>query len=201
MTAKRLRELRRAHNITQVKLAQMLNISQGAVTNWEQGKTCPDFENQKRLADIYGITLDELFGRSPAPIKNKGVKIPVLGRVQAGIPMDAIEEILDYEEITENMAAQGEYFGLVVRGDSMFPKMVEDDIVIVRKQSDCDSGDIAVVLVNGNEATVKKIKKTPVGLTLIPLNPNYDYISYTAEDVERLPVKIIGKVVELRRKF
>lgn len=200
MTAERLRELRKKNNITQVKLARMLNISQGAITNWEKGKTYPDFENQKRLADIYGVTLDELFGRDSVPSK-KGVKIPVLGRVQAGIPIEAIEEILDYEEITESMAAQGEYFGLVVRGDSMFPKMVEDDVVIVRKQSDCDSGDIAVVLVNGNDATVKKVKKTPTGLTLVPLNPNYEYISYTSEEVERLPVRIIGKVVELRRKF
>lgn len=200
MTAERLRELRKKNNITQVKLARMLNISQGAITNWEKGKTYPDFENQKRLADIYGVTLDELFGRDNTHSK-KGVKIPVLGRVQAGIPIEAIEEILDYEEITESMAAQGEYFGLVVRGDSMFPKMVEDDVVIVRKQSDCDSGDIAVVLVNGNDATVKKVKKTPTGLTLVPLNPNYEYISYTSEEVERLPVRIIGKVVELRRKF
>ena len=83
----------------------------------------------------------------------------------------------------------------------MFPKIIEDDVVIVRKLDDCDSGDIAVVLVYGNEATVKKIKKTPTGLTLIPLNPNFEYISYTSEEVERLPVRIIGKVVELRRKL
>ena len=197
----RLKELRIKKGITQVQLAKTMFVRQSSISAWENGTANPDFDNQRKLAELYGVTIDELFGREPAPIKNKGVKIPVLGRVQAGIPMDAIEEILDYEEITENMAAQGEYFGLVVRGDSMFPKMVEDDIVIVRKQSDCDSGDVAVVLVNGNEATVKKIKKTPVGLTLIPLNPNYEYISYTADDVERLPVKIIGKVVELRRKF
>ena len=201
MIAERLRELRKSHNITQIKLAQMLNISQGAVTNWEQGKTFPDFENLKRLADIYGISIDELLGRTSTPSGNKGAKIPVLGRVQAGIPIDAIEEILDYEEITESMARQGKHFGLVVRGDSMFPKIVEDDVVIVRKQDDCNNGDIAVVLVNGSDATVKKIKKTPLGLTLVPLNTAYDMISYSAAEIESLPVRIVGKVVELRRKF
>ena len=197
----RLKELRIKKGITQVQLANILFVRQSSISAWEQGKSNPDFENQRKLAELYGVSIDELFGRVSSPTKQKGIKIPVLGRVQAGIPIDAIEEILDYEEIPQSMARHGEYFGLVVRGDSMFPKMVEDDIVIVRKQSDCDSGDIAVVLVNGNEATVKKVKKTPVGLTLVPLNPNYEYISYTADDVERLPVKIIGKVVELRRKF
>lgn len=197
----RLKELRIKKGITQVQLAKTLFVRQSSISAWEQGKSNPDFENQRKLAELYGVSIDELFGRETTPVKQKGVKIPVLGKVQAGIPIDAVEEILDYEEIPESMARQGDYFGLVVRGDSMFPKMVEDDVVIVRKQSDCDSGDIAVVLVNGNDATVKKIKKTPMGLTLVPLNPNYEYISYTADDVERLPVKIIGKVVELRRKF
>lgn len=201
MTAQRLRELRKSHNITQVKLAKMLNVSQGAITNWEQGKSCPDFENQQRLADIYGISLDELLGRDVPSPRSNGVKIPVLGKVQAGIPIDAIEEILDYEEITPEMASQGKHFGLMVRGDSMYPRIVEGDVVIVRCQSDIDNGDIAVVLVNGNDATVKKVKKSPQGITLIPLNPAYDYINYTNEDIEKLPVQILGKVVELRGKF
>lgn len=196
-----LKALRLKKGITQAQLANILYVRQSSISAWEQGKSNPDFENQRKLAELYGISIDELFGHSHASEKPKGIKIPVLGKVQAGIPMDAVEEILDYEEIPESMARQGDYFGLIVRGDSMFPKIIEDDVVIVRKLDDCDSGDIAVVLVNGNEATVKKIKKTPTGLTLIPLNPNFEYISYTSEEVERLPVRIIGKVVELRRKF
>lgn len=197
----RLKELRRGKGITQIQLAQLLNIRQSSISAWENGTANPDFENQRRLADLYGITIDELLGRVPDVERAKGVKIPVLGRVQAGIPIDAIEEILDYEEITDAMARQGEHFGLVVRGDSMFPKIVEDDVVIVRKQDDCDNGDIAVVLVNGNEATVKKIKKTPAGVTLIPLNPSYEMINYSIAEIESLPVRVVGKVVELRRKF
>lgn len=197
----RLKELRIKKGITQVQLANALFVRQSSISAWENGTANPDFENQKKLAEIYGVSLDELFGRETVPIKEKGVRVPVLGRVQAGVPLDAIEEILDYEEISKAQASQGEHFGLVVRGDSMFPRIVEDDIVIVRKQSDCDSGDIAVVLVNGSDATVKKIKKTPLGLALIPLNPAFETIAYTRDEVATLPVTIVGKVIELRRKF
>lgn len=88
----------------------------------------------------------------------RGVRIPVLGRVVAGIPIEAVEEILDYEEITPELAATGEFFALKIRGHSMEPRMMEGDVVIVRKQEDVESGDVAIVLVNGNEATVKRVK-------------------------------------------
>lgn len=200
----RLKELRKKHRLTQKQLANILYIDQTAISYWENGKTKPDFENQQLLADYFGITIDDLLGRTNSDTKphtKKGVKIPVLGRVQAGIPVDAIEEIIDYEEITEEMASQGDYFGLVIRGQSMMPRMVEGDVIIVRQQSDVDSGDIAVVLVNGNDATVKKIRKTESGIELVPLNPSFDIIYYTNEEIENLPVTIIGKVVELRGKF
>lgn len=201
MFATKIKELRKEKKLTQNRLAELMFVDQTTVSCWETGKATPDTEKLSQLSDLFGVSIDELFGRETAPTGTKGVKIPVLGRVQAGIPIDAIEEILDYEEITDAMAGQGEHFGLVVRGDSMFPKIVEDDVVIVRKQDDCDNGDIAVVLVNGSDATVKKIKKTPLGLTLVPLNTAYEMISYSAGEIESLPVRIVGKVVELRRKF
>ena len=125
----------------------------------------------------------------------------MLGRVQAGMPVEAIEEILDYEEITEDMAKTGDFFGLVVRGESMEPKFSDGDIVIVRQQSDIESGNIAVVIVNGQDATIKKVKKTDGGLLLQPTNPAFKAIFYSAEEVSSLPVEIIGRVVELRAKF
>ena len=128
-------------------------------------------------------------------------RIPVLGKVIAGIPLDAVEEIIDYEEIPIEMAKNGEYFALQIKGDSMEPKFSAGDVVIVRKQEDVDNGDIAIVLVNGNEATVKKIRKFDGGINLIPTNSNYDVLTYTNAQIEQLPVRIIGKVVELRAKF
>lgn len=130
------------------------------------------------------------------------IHIPVLGRVAAGIPIDAIEEIIDWEDISADMAAGGaEYFGLQIKGDSMEPKISDGDIVIVRKQPDVDSGEIAVVLVNGDDATVKRVKKSAAGITLISNNPAYDPMFYSNEDIEKLPVAILGRVVELRAKI
>lgn len=216
----RLRELRHSRALSQQKLADYMGTSKSSINMYERGEREPGLEMLEAFADFFNVDLDYIIGKTDVPNKilhskkdvinnhnvysskiSTGVRIPVLGKVQAGIPVEAIEEILDYEEIPETMSKQGEFFGLNVRGDSMFPHMVEGDVVIVRKQPDCNSGDIAVILVNGNDATVKKIKKTPNGMTLIPLNPNYDYLFYSAADVENLPVRIIGKVVELRRKF
>ena len=136
-------------------------------------------------------------------IANSGryIRIPVLGRVAAGIPIDAIEEVIDWEDISVNEVGNGEYFGLQIQGQSMEPKISDGDVVIVRRQPDVDSGDIAIVLVNGNDATVKRIKKSPQGVTLIPSNPAYEPIYYSNEEVESLPVTILGKVVELRAKL
>lgn len=119
----------------------------------------------------------------------------------AGIPIDAVEEIIDYEEISEDMARQGDFFALQVKGDSMEPRIVDGDVVIVRKQEDVDSGDIAIVLVNGDEATIKKVQKFDGGINLVPTNSAYPVLTYTNKEIEQLPVRVIGKVVELRAKF
>lgn len=134
-------------------------------------------------------------------IKPQGVRIPVYGSVAAGIPLDAIQDIEDYEEITEDMARTGEYAALKIKGNSMLPRFTEGDVVIVRLQDDVDNGDIAIVMVNGDEATCKKIKKTPEGVMLISTNPDYEPMFYSNQEIADLPVRIWGKVVELRAKF
>ena len=195
-----IKDLRVSKNLTQEELGKIVGVQRAAVQKWESGAT----QNLKRttiqkLADFFGVSPANFVGNEqPNP---KGVKIPVLGYVRAGVPIDAVEEILDYEEITQEMAAQGEHFGLKIKGDSMEPKFSDGDVVIVRKQSNVDNSDIAVVLVNGNEATVKKIKKSVDGIALIPTNPAYDIKFYNNSEIESLPISIIGKVVELRAKF
>lgn len=131
----------------------------------------------------------------------RGTCIPVLGDVAAGIPIEAITDIVDYEEIDAAMASTGEFFGLRIKGASMEPRMREGDVVIVRKQDTAETGNTVVVLVNGDSATVKKIKYGLDGISLIPTNPAYDVQFYSAADVERLPVRVIGRVVELRAKY
>ncbi len=140
----------------------------------------------------------EMHGSTERP---DAYKIPVVGTVAAGLPCFAEDDILDYEEVTPEMAARGELFGLRVKGASMEPQIMDGDVVIVRRQDDAETGDTVVAKVNGDEATVKRLKKSPGLLTLVPANATYDPLFFTPEQVLALPVQIIGKVIELRRKF
>ena len=194
-----IKEMRIAKGLTQSELASMCGVHQTAVSQWEKGRTEPDKSVIKILSEIFSVSADTIMGIDLPSQENK--KIPVLGYVRAGIPIEAVEEILDYEEISAHMALSGEHFALKITGSSMEPRICDGDVVIVRKQNDVDSGEIAVVLVNNMDATVKKIVKKGTSISLVPFNPNYDVMIYSAEEISRLPVKIIGKVVELRGKF
>ena len=202
MIGEQIKQQRKIHNMTQRDLAALLYVSYQAVGKWERGDATPNPEAITKMSSIFGITADELLGRPPAPSSSKGVWIPVLGDIAAGIPIEAIEDIVDYEEIDAAMASTGEHFGLRIKGSSMEPRIREGDVVIVRRQEDADTGDTAAVLVNGDSATVKRIKKEPDGgIWLIPNNPAYEARHFSPAEIEALPVRIIGKVVELRGKF
>ena len=195
-----LKKLREEKAISQQKLADIIKVSRSTIAMWETGASEPDNSMLKKIADYFNVSVDYLLGRDTQKSK-KGVLIPVLGRVVAGIPIDAIEEILDYEEITQEMANSGEFFALKIKGDSMMPRIQENDVVIVRKQSQVDNGSIAIVLINGNEATCKKVQYNEKGVALISYNSSYTPMFYTKEECLTLPVAVIGKVVELRAKF
>lgn len=133
--------------------------------------------------------------------KRHAVTIKVLGRVAAGIPIEAVEDVIDTEEITGELAKTGEFFGLQIHGDSMEPRMCEGDVVIVRQQDDADSGDTVIALINGDDATCKRLRKYKDGIELISNNPSYSPMFFSNEDIVEKPVRIIGKVVELRGKL
>lgn len=194
-----LKILRKRERMTQAEIALKLGVDRSTYAKYESGQSEPNFETTQKLAALFGVSVDFLIG-GQAPNSNSR-RVPVLGDVAAGIPIEAITDIVDYEEIDSAMAATGEFFGLRIKGASMEPRMREGDVVIVRKQEDAETGDTAVVLVNGDSATVKKIKKGLDGIQLIPTNPAYDPIYYTAADIASLPVRIIGRVVELRAKY
>lgn len=203
--ARNLRRIANEKGITQAEIVAATGCSSATVSDWFNGKKYPRPNRVQHIADYLGVFMSELTQSEEEASLNghhgPGIRIPVLGRVQAGIPIEAVEEILDYEEITPAMASTGEHFALRIRGTSMEPRMRDGDVIIVRKQEAADTGDTAVVLVNGDEATVKQIKVSPAGITLIPTNPAFDPIFYSHQEVEELPVQIIGKVVELRAKF
>lgn len=196
----RLKALRKSRGISQRQLAEEIKAAQNTISNWENGTRDMDSATLLMLADYFNVTADFLLGND-TPTKRKGIKIPVLGSVQAGIPIEAIEDILDYEEITPEMAAMGEHFALIIRGDSMEPKISDGDVVIVRKQSDVTSGDTAVVIINGHDATVKRVLKKDNGIMLQPTNHSHEPLFFTQEEIRTLPVVVVGRVVELRAKF
>jgi repressor LexA len=204
----RIKELRLERKMTGDELGRVLGISKSTISLYEHDKSTPDDAIKKKICSYFDVSFDWLMGitTSRTTIYSKrtgrGVPIPVLGRVVAGIPLEAVEEILDYEEITPELAATGDFFALKIRGHSMEPRMLDGDVVIVRRQDDVDSGDVAIVLVNGNEATVKRIKKQEDGITIIATNTCvYEPHFYSNKEIQSLPVQILGKVVELRGKL
>lgn len=197
MFREQLKLLRNQKHLSQAQLAKEIGVSSSTIAMWESGEREPkNYETLEIIADFFNVNMELLLTGTIAP-----TRIPVLGKVVAGIPLDAIEDIIDYEEIPHSMAKSGEFFALQIKGDSMEPRIKEGDVVIVRKQPDVESGEVAIVLVNGDEATIKKVQKFNGGINLVPSNPDYEVKTYSNDDIESLPVSIIGKVVELRAKF
>ncbi|MDB2016769.1 XRE family transcriptional regulator [[Clostridium] symbiosum] len=206
----RIKNLREKLGMSQVDFADKINVSKQTLYKYENNIiTNIPSDKIEAVAAIGNVSPAYLMGwdTNVSPIRNgmkqkrPGVTINVLGRVAAGAPIEAIEAIIDTEEITEEMAATGEFFGLQINGDSMEPKMSKGDVVIVRQQDDAESGDTVIVTVNGTDATCKRLRKYRDGIELISTNPSYGPMFFTNEDIENKPVKIIGKVVELRCKF
>ena len=199
----RIKEARKSAGLTQLELAKKTELSRSYIGDIEKDRYNPSVSTLQLIATATNTPLEDLLpSTKTASPTGRGVRIPVLGRVVAGIPIEAVEEILDYEEITPELAASGEFFALKIRGHSMEPRMMEGDVVIVRRQDDVDSGDVAIVLVNGDEATVKRVKKQEDGITLIATNTSvYEPHYYSNKEIEELPVRILGKVVELRGKL
>lgn len=193
----RLKQCREQSGLSQKEVAVSLGVKPPSVSNWESGRTNPSSRNLQMLAKLYHVNMEYLTGE----MEDKGIDVPVLGRIPAGIPIEAIQDIIDWEEIPKEWAkGDKQYFALKVRGDSMSPEYLDGDIIILQRASDCDSGKDCAVMVDGNDATFKRIRKKGQTLILQPLNHSYDPFIYTAEEVKKLPVTILGFVVEQRRK-
>lgn len=200
-----IKKLREENGLSQDALAKLTGYtSRSSITKIEKGLVDLQQSKIELFAKALGTTSKELVGwddDNEESIKKKGIIINVLGRVAAGIPIEAIEDIIDTEEISEDLARTGEFFGLQIHGDSMEPRMYEGDVVIVRKQDDAESGDIVIAMVNGNDATCKRLMKYTGGISLLSLNSKYDPMMFTNQDILDKPVRIIGKVIELRGKL
>ena len=208
--SERLRYYLNKFEISQKELAKRLGVGTTSVYNWCNGIKTPRMDKVDSMCEIFHCQRSDLMTEQPttfvsdAPTEYhriKMVKIPLLGTVAAGVPISAIEDIQGYVEIPERWTHSGEYFALTIKGDSMFPDIHDGDIVIVKSQPVADNNDIVIASVNGDEATCKRLKRYETELCLVSNNPEYETMRFTPQEVDTLPVTILGKVVELRRKL
>jgi len=197
--ARNIRFFMEKFDISRNALCEQIGVSYMTVSDWLNAKKYPRIDKIEKMAQLFHVPKSSLV-EGPQK-KQEAFKVPVLGSVPAGIPISAIQEILDWEEISEDMARRGEYFALRIRGTSMEPRFREGDVIIVRQQETVENGEIAVVMVNGDDATVKTFYRSEAGITLMGTNPAFPPLTFTPEQAETLPVRVIGKVVELRAKF
>lgn len=207
----RIKELRLGHNMTGYELGLKLNITRNAVSQWETNKRVPTSTMLTQIAKLFNVSTDYLLGREPIPNDTKseinyaipltsGVRIPVLGSIVAGIPNTAVTEYDEWIEISQSLAMRGEYFALRIKGDSMEPTLFDSDIVVIRQQPDIEDGEIAAVSIAGNEATIKRIYHRSDGIDIVGDNVRaFPRMFYSNHDIATLPIRIMGKAIEVRR--
>lgn len=207
-----LKKIRKSKDLSLRQVDYKSDVSFSHLSMIENGSRKPSPLTLKELAKIYNLDYIDLYEKAGyldlAEKERLGTKNPsssavvfVYGTIPAGIPMECIEDIIDTEEISADMLKGGkQYFGLKIKGNSMYPDYLDGDTIILEKTDDCESGDECCVMVNGSDGTFKKVIKNENGIILQPLNSEYQPMFYTNEQIKSLPVRIIGKVVELRRK-
>lgn len=204
MLAEELKNLRKQHKMTQGGLATALGVTQQAVGKWETGKSSPDSDMLLRIAELFGVSIDTLLGREKPQIGSVHpyipafeTQVPVVGTVRAGYGALAFEE----DHGTENASVRDpeNYFYLVVKGDSMEPRIQDGDLALVRRQQTLDDGDLGVVVYGEGEGTLKRFHRKGNAVLLQPFNPSYEAIMLAGEELEHL--YIAGKVVETKARW
>ena len=205
----RIRKLRQEYNMTQRELANKLGLnSETAIANYENGRSIPKDDIKYKLCDLFNCTMDYIMGKEDfnnAMVKQKDyskvVTVNVYGTIPAGIPLEMIEDIIDTEELSgDSIKGDKKFFALKIKGSSMEPEYHNNDIVIFEKIDDCESGEDCVVMVNGYEGTFKRVIKEKSGITLKPLNSQFAPMHFTNEQIKNLPIRILGRFYELRRR-
>ena len=202
----RICDLIRKKGLTELQFCKATGIPQSTWYSWKQRDSIPTNRYMPNITTFLGVSAEYIISGEGENIQkieldDEPIQIRVLGKVAAGIPIEAVEDVIGEETISKKMAETGDYFGLRISGDSMEPTIHHGSIVIVRQQDDVENGDIAIVIVNGEDAICKKIEKFENGIMLVPMNKIYEEKFYTNEEIEKLPVRIMGKVVESRTKF
>ena len=214
MFAKNLRYLRKKRGMNQGDVANQLGVVIGTVSQWEVGRSIPNMAMIIKLSELFGVDVQELLSddleenrskKTGQTLEQRGdyVSIPVYSFIHAGLPSEMIEDnIIDWEDIPKRMTrGDKQFFGLVVKGNSMYPRYEDGDTIIVQSTETFDSGDDCIVRINGDEAVLRKVIKENGNVTLVPVNiQEYSPKTFTGDESEP-SLSVIGVVVELRRKM
>jgi repressor LexA len=212
-----LKKLRNDKHLSLREVNHITDISYSHLNMIENGKRNVTPALLRVLADLYCVDYLDLYEKAGYidliedekkrvykldKLGNSVVSVNILGTVKAGYDYLAQENIIGTVDVETSLVGDGsDFFALKVKGDSMSPIFIEDDIVIVKRQNDCENNEIAIVIVNGDEGTIKKIRKTEQGIILQPLNPVYTPLIFTNEEIKNMPVTIVGVVKQLKREF
>ena len=199
-----LKTLRESIGMNQEELSEKFGISKSTIGMYETNKREPNFELLKEFASFFNVSTDYLLEQiKKDDLTNFDIiQIPLLGKIAAGYPTTMFADVIDYIDIPADMArGNKELFALKTKGRSMEPNFIEGDILIFEKTEDCENGQFCAVAVNGDDATFKKVTKTDAGIMLQPLNPDFETKFYTNEQIDSLPVTIIGVLKQIRRNF
>ena len=204
--AKNLQYYMNLNNKTRNDVCRDLEIPYSTFTDWCNANIYPRIDKIQLLANYFGIQKSDLVENKEKSktdvLGNPVAPVPLLGAVKAGYNYLAQENWIGTVDVEKSLVGDGkDYFALKVKGDSMAPVFLENDIVIIKKQNDCENNEYAVVIINGDEGTLKKIKKTDSGIILQPLNPAYGPVMYTKDEMETIPIIIVGIVKQLKREF
>ncbi|EDS73539.1 LexA family protein [Anaerofustis stercorihominis] len=197
MFGEKLRSLRKEHGMTQVDLANALDLDKSSIAKYESAGIIPSVDTLQKISALFNVSIDYLLNAPFGDINNV-MNVEIIGTVVAGRDGIATYEFLGISQAI-NINNKDEYKYLKVRGDSMAPQILEGDLALVRLQPDIDSGDLAVVIIGGEEGVIKKVQKTDNSISLISFNPMYDTRVFIGKDMEQL--QIFGKVVKVERSY
>lgn len=222
----RYSEMLKERGVKNIDVSRATGIPASTFSDWKKGKSSPKRDKIEKIAEFFEINPDWLAGTSDfktnkeilenfdkvsnldvikgqmIDVQENTTRIRVLGKVAAGVPTHMQDEyVIGYEDVSNDMIKDDTVFGLEINGDSMSPRILKGDVVIVREQNDAESGDVVIVTINGDEATCKRLMKYADGISLISFNPAYEPMTFSNKEIEEKPVRILGKVIENRSRF
>lgn len=197
-----LKKLMILNSKSQSDLVDDLNLSQSTISDWMRAINYPRAETIQRLADYFGVNIIDLVGEDKGGnVTSSAVRVNIFSRLISGVANYNMEDVVGVVDVPSRLGKNGELVALRVKGDYMSPKIDSGDVVIIQLQKDVLNGDVVVFTVGSDDAIIRKVLVSEYGMTFIAVNQSYEPMFFSLTDMKSARIKIIGKVIEARRKF